>query len=283
MATTTRKPRPKDRTVRAVRPNVGLRRAYQRRLTALIDEMADSCEYWVGRAYTSHEPLADGPGRNGTIIRAMDDRLPTNVLKQTINELRKRWLKRFDDAAPKLAKWFAKSTAQRSKAQLMKILKDGGYTVEFRMSQAQRDVMAATLQEQVGLIKSIPEKYLGQVQGDVMRSISAGRDLATLNKALRKNYGSTKKRAALIARDQNNKATATMTRARQLDLGITEAIWMHSHAGKKPRPTHLKNDGKRYKIAKGWFDPDPKVNRFIIPGELINCRCVSKSVIPGFS
>ncbi len=56
---------------------------------------------------------------------------------------------------------------------------------------------------------------------------------------------------------------------------------MHSHAGKEPRPTHVKMDGKKYDVTKGMFDTAEK--RFIFPGELINCRCISRSVIPGFS
>jgi SPP1 gp7 family putative phage head morphogenesis protein len=273
-----RAPRSKDKVLPAVRPNVGLQAAYRKKLQRMIDDMAGSVEYWVAAAYRQNEPLVAQDA-----VMAWDDVLPTNALKRAIRALTKRWLQQFDEAAPRLAEWFAKSASQRSKKQLMRILGDGGYTVPFKPSRAQRDVLEATIEEQVGLIKSIPRKYLEQVQGDVMRSIQSGRDLATLTKALRKNYKVTKDRAALIARDQNNKATATMTRARQLDLGITHAIWLHSHAGKKPRPTHVRNDGKRYEIAKGWFDPDPRVNRFIVPGELINCRCVSKSVIPGFS
>ena len=42
-------------------------------------------------------------------------------------------------------------------------------------------------------------------------------------------------------------------------MGVDEALWLHSHAGKEPRPTHLANDGKRYKISEGWYDPDPRV------------------------
>jgi uncharacterized protein with gpF-like domain len=89
--------------------------------------------------------------------------------------------------------------------------------------------------------------------------------------------------AALIARDQNNKATAVFVRVRQKQAGITKAMWLHSHGGKEPRKTHLANDGKLYDPAKGWFDPDPKVRRHIYPGELINCRCSSITVVPGFS
>ena len=52
-----------------------------------------------------------------------------------------------------------------------------------------------------------------------------------------------------------------MTDARP-DLRIREAIWMHSHAGKKPRPEHVKMDGKTYNITKGMWDPHEKKRIF---------------------
>jgi uncharacterized protein with gpF-like domain len=82
----------------------------------------------------------------------------------------------------------------------------------------------------------------------------------------------------LIARDQSNKANAVVTRARQLELGIAEAIWMHSHAGKEPRPTHVAMNGKRYKVSEGMWDSAE--NRFVFPGELIKCSCTGRSVLP---
>lgn len=114
-----------------------------------------------------------------------------------------------------------------------------------------------------------------------MRSVQRGGDMGQLSKELQKEFGVTKLRAALISRDQNIKATSAFTRARQIELGITEAVWMHSHAGKEPRPTHVKMNGKRYNVTEGMYDPAEKRN--ISPGELINCRCTSKSVIAGFS
>ena len=63
-------------------------------------------------------------------------------------------------------------------------LKEAGWSVEFKMTPAVRDAFNASLEENVGLIRSIPEKYLQQVEGTVMRSYSAGRDLATMVKEL---------------------------------------------------------------------------------------------------
>jgi hypothetical protein len=75
------------------------------------------------------------------------------------------------------------------------------------------------------------------IEGLVMRSVQTGRDLGQLMKDLQEQFGVTRRRAAFVARDQNNKATASMTRARQHEPGITQAIWVHSGAGKHPRPT----------------------------------------------
>jgi len=254
-----------------IRPNVGIELAYRRRLNALIDEMNRSILYWLSASYKANTPVM------------AQDATPASQLRIAVNKLTKQWQKNFDEASVALAKYFAKASYLRSDAALKRILRKGGFSVKFKMTPAMRDIMKATIAEQVGLIKSIPQQYLVAVQGSVMRSVTAGRDLGTLRDEILKQYAVTKRRAALIARDQNQKATASMTRARQIELGIEEAIWMHSHGGKEPRPTHLKNDGKRYKIAEGWFDPDPKVRKYIWPGTEINCRCVSGAVIKGFS
>ena len=166
--------------------------------------------------------------------------------------------------------------AKRMPPELRLALKEAGWTVEFKMTPAVRDAFNASLEENVGLIRSIPEKYLQQVEGTVMRSYSAGRDLETMVKELKQLYPAASHRAELIARDQSNKANAVVNRARQMELGITEAIWMHSHAGKNPRPDHVAANGKRYNIAEGC-----KISgEFIQPGEEINCRCTSRAILP---
>lgn len=207
---------------------------------------------------------------------------PAQNLQEALDGLGAQWAARLDATAPKLARWFATRVELRSSEGLQKILRDGGYSVKFQMTPTMRDVFNATVNENVGLIRSIGTQYHEQVQGMVMRSVIAGRDLATLTNDLQDRYGITRRRAALIALDQNNKATGSMIAVRQVEQGL-QAVWLHSTAGKEPRKTHLANSGNVYDPAKGWFDPDPRVRRFIRPGELINCRCVSKTVVKGFS
>jgi SPP1 gp7 family putative phage head morphogenesis protein len=261
----------KTKILGPVFPNAGLKVEYHARLDKMIEQMTRSYARWIVAQYRKTPP------------RIAQDATPAKELEKQIRSLGKQWEKRFAEMAPKLARWFLQSAAKRSDARLKKILKDGGMSVEFHMTPVVRDLVEASISENVSLIKSIASQYHTQIEGLVMRSVSTGRDLGYLSKELQARYGVTKRRAAFIARDQNNKATSVITRARQQESGIEEAVWLHSHGGNEPRPTHLANSGERYRIDQGWFDPDPKVRRYIWPGELINCRCVSKPVIKGFS
>lgn len=264
----TRKRRP--RSLPRVLPGSGIEAKYRGALLALIDEMCRETQELVLSKY----------GRNEPEISVALDASPSNVLRDAVDRMTEKWQRRFDRASEEMADHFAEAAEERSSRRMKKILRDSGFSVKFKMTDAMGDVLNATVAENVGLIKSIPQKYLGEVQGKVMRSVQTGRDLGTLAKDLQKSYGVTKKRAALIALDQNNKATSAFVRVRQVELGITQAIWHHSHAGREPRPTHVKNDGKKYDVAKGWYDPAAK--QHIFPGQLIRCRCTSSSVIPGF-
>lgn len=275
MASKERKRKAKDEKVlRPVRPSAAITAEYDAKLVKLIREMQDSVVYWLKASYRQNEPR----------IMAMDE-TPADALRRTMKELAARWIKKFYQASVKLAEWFAQSVENRSTTQLKKILKDGGIAVDFQMTPAMRDIMDATVNQNVSLIKSIPQQYFTEVEGLVMRSVQTGRDMGQLSKDLQARFGITKRRAELISRTQNEMATAAFNKARLMEAGITEAVWLHSHAGKTPRPTHVKagREREKYDVAKGWFDPDPKVRRYIQPGELINCRCVGKPVVKGFS
>lgn len=259
----------KDIVLKPVRPNAGIAAEYRKRLLRLVDAMNKSVTYWLEAAYKKNEPVI------------AQDALPAAELQKAVRALVRQWQRNFNRASEQLADYFATAVEDRSDAALKKILRDGGYSVEFKMTKGMQDIFRSTVNANVSLIKSIPQKYLTEVEGMVMRSVQTGRDLSELSKDLQKQFGITRRRAELIARDQNNKATSAFNRVRQQELGITKAIWVHSHAGKEPRPTHLKMNGKQYDINEGMYDP--AVGKNIFPGELINCRCVGRSVIPGFS
>jgi len=257
----------KPKLARAVHANRGVEAAYRKALQSLIAEMHASVQYWLMAAYRKAPPRAAEMAQDAT---------PAGMIRRVLAGLADRWQKRFDEAAPKLARHFVGRATKSTDAAFRQALKDAGWSVKFQMTPEMLDAFDAALFENVGLIKSIPAQYLQQVEGVVMRSYSAGRDLETMTRDLKALYPGASHRAELIARDQSNKANAVVTRARQMELGIEEAIWMHSHAGKTPRPDHVAANGRRYKIAEGCLIS----GEYIFPGAEINCRCTSRAILP---
>lgn len=211
-----------------------------------------------------------------TIIAA--DLIPAKALQQAISRMGRIWLRKFDDLSESMAEHFALAVRQRSDRALADMLRKGGFSVRFKMTAAMRDAYAAIRAENVGLIRTIPQQYLAKVEVLVMQSVSQGGKLSDLSTALERNYGVTKRRAQLIARDQNAKATAVMVKTRHVELGITTAKWLHSAGGKHPRPEHVAFSGKTYDIRTGHDFGDGAGP--VWPGTAINCRCVSIPVMP---
>ena len=262
-----------ERTLAPVHPNAGLEMAYRRRLLELVDGMAGELAAIIERTYQREEPAI-----------LAGDAAPSVELRRQMRRVAREWLRRFDRAAPELAAYFATEASERADGALMAILRKAGIAVQLKLTPAMRDALAAAVTENVGLIRSIAQQHLNDVEGMVMRSVQLGRDLGQLAPELQRRYQLTKRRAALIARDQNNKATAVVVRTRQRELGIRQARWVHSHAGKQPRPSHVafadgREGGPYYDVDRGAFID----GEWIFPGQLINCRCVSRSVIPGFA
>ena len=253
--------------LRQVRPNAGVQAWYRKRLDAEIAKMQDSIVFWLKANYRS-AGLADG--------MAQDDS-PAMMMRSAMRVLTQRWQKKFNDLSCTLSKSFADRALSNSDVSLRNAMEQAGATVKFTMTENMNDVYQAVIGEQVGLIKSIASQHLGEVEGLVMRSVQRGRDLGQLSEELQKRYGLTKKRAALIARDQNNKATSTLQSARQRSVGIKQGKWRHSGGGKVPRHSHVEANGKEFDLDKGMFID----GEWIMPGELINCRCGWNPVIPG--
>lgn len=258
------------KTAAAIHANRGIETKYRKAMQEMIANMHSSVEYWLKAGYRKYPP------KMAEMIEHAMDRSPSDSISKVMKDLSDRWISRFDEWAPKISETYLTNMFKASDSAFRKALKDAGWAVEFKMTPVVRDAFNASLEENIGLIRSIPEKYLQQVEGIVMRSYSIGRDLQSMVKDIRAIYPVTSRRAELIARDQSNKANAIVNRARQMELGITEAIWMHSRGGKEPRPAHVAANGRKYKIAEGC-----KISgEYIQPGQEINCRCTSRAVLP---
>lgn len=240
---------------------------------------------WVSPEAALYERLH--PGVRDTLVAylegeqtAEDAPSPTKALQVALAKWGTQTIKKFDLMAQSIADSFATRSKQATQTSMLAQLKKAGFTVAFKPTRKSIEAFRLVAAENVALIRSIPRKYHADVEQKVWNAVRMGSDLHKLSTELAKAHKVTTNRAALIARDQNAKAKATIERVRQMELGITLGIWMHSHAGKEPRPTHVAENNKVYSLAKGFYDKDEE--EWVHPGQLINCRCTMRPVIEGF-
>lgn len=259
-------------TMRPIRPSAAIRAAYDKRLRALINEMHRSIMYHVKAGWRANEP------EEVTIIHALAQDSAASALDAVFHKLRGRWLEKFDDLARSMATRMVNQVHARNQRMMLEDLRNAGFTVKFQTTAAMREAMDAIVAENVNLIRSIPEQYLARVQTITMQSVSRGRDLEVLAKSIEHEFGVTKRKAANIALDQNNKATASLRAIRERELGITTGIWRHSGGGKVPRASHKAFSGKEFDLAKGHDFGDGFGH--VLPGQAIACRCYWVAKLP---
>jgi uncharacterized protein with gpF-like domain len=257
------------KTLDPVRPNLGIAAAYKRKLQALVDDLYAYAYARIVKTYRANPP------------RMAADASSAVTMQTVMDEIAKDWKASIKAAGLLLGQHFAMTVMRQTDLSMSRILRVSGFNVQFEMTPTMLEVMKASVGEQVSLIRSIEEKFFTDIEGLVMRSVSNGRDLRYLTDELEDRYNVTRKRAAFIALDQNNKATATLNRVRQKEIGIRQAVWVHSGASHHPRPSHVKASKEHlvYDIDTGAFLD----GEWIHPGEAINCRCVSRPIIPGLA
>lgn len=203
-------------------------------------------------------------------------------MQTQVYQKREKYESMFRRRSEEMARWFSMRANKNVRDQWKNNAKKYGLpTVGVNFSQNLENNLGAILEENVNLIRSIPEKYFDNIQDAVMKSQRAGNDLEMLTKRIMEMGKSTKKQAEFIARDQNAKATSFIARQRELDLGITQGVWMHSRAARQPRKSHLKADGKKFDLNRGMLLKDDKtgVERYQFPGQEICCGCTHRPMI----
>ena len=101
--------------------------------------MQVSVVYWLSANYRA----------SGAAV-AMDAS-PAVMMRNAMQKLAKRWTRRFDDMAQKLADRFANDAMKNADASLATAFKDAGFTVELKMTSQMNNALQATIAENVGL------------------------------------------------------------------------------------------------------------------------------------
>lgn len=155
------------------------------------------------------------------------------------------------------------------------------------------DLLGKATQDNVGLIQSIPEQYLSDIEAQVLERSRAGVRVEALALELENDYmaqaaawvKSTENRAKLIAVDQVGKLYGELDRIRQTELGVERYRWRTSKdervrgnpSGKYPhsRPSHHDREG----VVFSWAEPPSESSDDGHPGQPIRCRCYAEPVL----
>jgi len=158
-------------------------------------------------------------------------------------------------------------------------------TVKFDQSHVTASVKA-DLKQNIAELPDVPQRHHKAIYRAALASILKGRDLHFLTEAIRAEeiVGMRHHRIAEISRLLHHKASALMHKERQLKLGVVRAVWVWSQVpcdGISPNQAqeHRTANGTEFEMAKGLY-----VNgKWTWPGREEGCKCISRSIIKGFS
>lgn len=125
-------------------------------------------------------------------------------------------------------------------------------------------VLRLKTEENVALIKSIPEEYLARVERAVYQHVIQGQPgQKTLARKIHEIGEVSERRAKFIARDQTAKLVSALNRERNIAIGIEQYVWRTSK-DERVRPSHRRKEGKTFR----WDDPPEDTGH---PGQDFNC------------
>jgi hypothetical protein len=267
-----------------VAPNYAAEAEYQRAISRAVASMVASYNWWISSAY---DRALDANVDAGKLPDLANDAAPKKTASAAqgdlfgeLARLDRYWSKYFNEFAKKVADRAIDDFYKANTRNWQGRLRTAGFDIKLELTPSQRLIYDVKVRENVALIRSIHSDFHKSIQGIVSRNYLGGRDLHTMAQQIKAAGGVSTNRAALIAKDQSNKACAQMNAARQRELGIKWARWRHSSAGKEPRPDHVRAG------REDWiFDASRGIDfgdrfGFVCPGEAINCRCTCLSIIP---
>lgn len=227
-------------------PPVAIERKYAKELRALVLAMT--------RDYASVAKIYKD--KRHQIVQ--DDTWGITDLDKRLDALGEKWRVRFEEYAKENSPKVVNQVLKQSNLQIKDVLKDWFAEKRFMLLDSHipvpmRQVMKASVEYNVSLIKSLHSQYAERVRGAVYRAVAGGGTLKDLKRDLVKYAGMEERRAKLVAGDQIRKCFNDVSLRRLASLGVNKVKWIHTHAGKTHRPYHLRN-------FNGDYSQYPKVN-----------------------
>jgi len=206
-----------------------------------------------------------------------DDNEAKEIVK-IFNELKRKWKNRYSDKVLRneATRLFNQTNEfnRVEQARMLNIQTKSKVGSEIILSNTSQKITATKqvfIENNVKLIRSIPDKFFKDLEQDVLRIVEKQGRAKELSEQLTKRYGTSKKKADLISRDQISKLNGNLAMQRQEDVGIKKYIWETSQ-DERVRSSHASKQGSIQK----WNDPPSDTGH---PSEDIRCRCVAIPLI----
>jgi len=202
----------------------------------------------------------------------------SDLILSTMGRLVQRWQsENFGSGAGRIAADFVQAALKKSERDMKRSV---GIDV-FSGNKVLQDYLRASAQQNAQLIRSIPGKYLEEVQTQVMANMRAGMRPSYIEKALQEQYGVTQRRAKMIARDQTSKIQGELAEKQQTSAGFEYFQWVDAD-DERVRTRHRAIDEKVTAYGKGIYRWDnlPLSDKGvpIKPGSDYQCRCIARPV-----
>lgn len=231
---------------------------------------------------------------------AMDAALPESGnpaarARIILNEVRDKYTPLFRKWGARAVKRMVTRTLTHSQRSIEASLRDVGEGMKLDASLMNgriQEIITASSNEAAQLIRSIPEKYLADVGGATMRSITGGQGLKELVPYMQHRYPQSIRKARSVAGDQTRKVFQAVNAERCQSLGIQEFEWVHSgrrgdHARKlhAARPDQVVDGHKGLNGGIFRYDTPPYIGEMYgrpvygRPGDLPECHCFARPVI----
>lgn len=251
--------------------NAAVQDRYAKSLDALVAKMIAETEKEIKRLFK----------KEAAKEYFAEDASVSAQAKMLANALQKKFESLFNLKAPELASGMVNATESASEVALKGSLKElsGGLTLSTDiLTGPLKEIVKASVAENVALIKSISSNYLGKVNAAVLRSITTGNGLQDLVPFLAKQKDITLRHARNMALDQTRKTYSHINASRLQQLGVKEFEWIHSGGGQRPRKLHKAMNGKIYEFANPPII-DEKTGQRGLPADAINCKCSMRPIV----
>lgn len=211
------------------------------------------------------------------------DATAASLLTAVLSRLWNKWTDVFKGFAKATAKEFVEKSDAHAKASVWASLSTAGVNEPTTAyNENVRNTLQAAQTYNNTLITGIQEDVHEKIYTAVMLSLTSPnpeqQGQSGIANALAEIGGFSKNRIKLIAGDQTSKLYSSLSDERMRQNGVDEFEWMHSSAGKTPRPTHVEKDGEIFTLDDPRLWEGPKSDQGP-PGWAIHCRCRKRPII----